>query len=45
VPGRYLARAIDGKNPGVNHLRLSLVPAVEECREAALRLRELLLTT
>lgn len=42
LPGRYLAREVDGLNPGINHLRLSLVTTVEDCREAALRLRGLI---
>lgn len=38
VPGRYLAREVDGHNPGANRLRLSLVASVEDCIEAATRL-------
>lgn len=36
LPGRYLAREVDGKNPGAGHLRLALVPEIEVC-ETALR--------
>lgn len=42
VPGSYLSRDIDGINPGQNHVRMSLVAGVEECAEAARRIRELL---
>ncbi|MES1947337.1 succinyldiaminopimelate transaminase [Salinisphaera sp. C84B14] len=38
VPGRYLARAAGGANPGVGRLRLSLVASTEDCVEAATRL-------
>lgn len=44
LPGRYLARDIDGHNPGADHLRLSLVPPLEDCREAAQRLRQLIVS-
>ncbi len=39
VPGRYLARAGKNGNPGENRVRMALVASVEECREAALRIR------
>lgn len=45
VPGRYLAREVAAVNPGENHLRLSLVPSVEDCRQAASRLHNFLLAT
>lgn len=38
VPGRYLARAVDGMNPGENRLRLSLVADTASCVEAVERL-------
>ncbi|MES1941718.1 succinyldiaminopimelate transaminase [Salinisphaera sp. T5B8] len=38
VPGRYLARAAGGVNPGENRLRLSLVASTADCVEAATRL-------
>ena len=44
VPGRYLARPLNGTNPGENHLRLSLVPSVDDCEQAAQRIRQLLLS-
>jgi N-succinyldiaminopimelate aminotransferase len=38
VPGSYLARTVDGRNPGAGRLRISLVASVDECVEAALRI-------
>lgn len=40
LPGRYLARDSDGINPGENRVRMALVAPLEECRDAALRIRE-----
>lgn len=42
VPGRYLARDAGDGNPGENRLRLSLVASVEDCVEAANRIRRVL---
>ncbi len=42
LPGSYLSRTIDGVNPGDNRIRLALVAEVEECIEAAKRIRNLL---
>lgn len=39
LPGRYLSRDTADGNPGRGHVRLSLVASVDECREAALRIR------
>ncbi len=39
LPGSYLSRTIDGINPGTNRVRLALVANVEECIEAAHRIR------
>ena len=39
LPGRFLSREYDGINPGENHIRMALVAPVEECKEAALRLK------
>ncbi len=41
LPGSYLSRTIDGINPGANRIRLALVADVEECIEAAKRIRNL----
>ncbi len=38
VPGSYLARAVDGINPGKNHIRMALVASLDECVEAATRI-------
>jgi len=39
LPGRYLSREVNGVDPGVRRLRLALVPPLDECVEAAHRLR------
>lgn len=41
LPGRYLARTVDGFNPGANRVRLALVDTEEQCAEGARRIREL----
>ncbi len=41
LPGRYLARAAHGINPGSGRVRISLVPGVADCVEAAERIRTL----
>ena len=38
LPGSFLARTVDGANPGANHVRIALVAPLEECVEAARRL-------
>ncbi|MEX2963410.1 succinyldiaminopimelate transaminase [Microbulbifer sp. TYP-18] len=40
LPGRYLAREVGGTNPGDAHVRIALVATLEECEEAAYRIRE-----
>ena len=40
LPGSYLAREVDGFNPGRGRVRISLVASVDECVEAAHRLRD-----
>ncbi len=40
LPGSYLARDVNGANPGRGRVRISLVAGVEECVEAALRIRD-----
>ncbi len=42
LPGRYLSRDTAGANPGEGHVRMALVADVDECREAAGRIRTLL---
>ncbi|WP_312341137.1 succinyldiaminopimelate transaminase [Stutzerimonas nitrititolerans] len=39
VPGSYLSRDVDGFNPGANRVRLALVAPLEDCIEAAQRIR------
>jgi N-succinyldiaminopimelate aminotransferase len=39
LPGSYLSRSIDGKNPGANRIRMALVAPEAECVEAAHRIR------
>lgn len=40
VPGSYLAREVDGVNPGQNRVRMALVATEAECVEAAQRIRQ-----
>jgi N-succinyldiaminopimelate aminotransferase len=40
LPGRYLARDAHGMNPGRGHIRMALVPTLDDCVEAARRIRE-----
>lgn len=40
LPGRYLGRTSNGKNPGENRVRMALVAPVEQCREAAERIKK-----
>lgn len=43
LPGRYLGRNSDGHNPGENRVRMALVSSMEECREAAERIRQFII--
>ncbi len=40
LPGSYLAREVDGKNPGKGRIRMALVAETKECLEAAHRIKE-----
>lgn len=40
LPGSYLSRTIEGINPGKNRVRMALVASVEECIEAANRIKQ-----
>lgn len=40
LPGSYLSRTINGINPGKNRVRMALVASVEECIEAADRIKQ-----
>jgi N-succinyldiaminopimelate aminotransferase len=44
LPGSYLSREAHGINPGENHVRIALVASVEECTEAALRIKHFINT-
>lgn len=39
LPGSYLSRDSGGINPGANHVRIALVAPIEECIEAAQRIK------
>lgn len=39
VPGSYLSREVNGVNPGANRTRMALVATLEECVEAAHRIK------
>ncbi len=38
LPGSYLSRQVDGRNPGENRVRIALVSSLTECEEAAQRI-------
>jgi len=40
LPGRYLSRDVGGANPGADHVRMALVATLDECVEAARRIRQ-----
>lgn len=40
LPGSFIARESQGLNPGSKHVRMALVATVEECVEAAKRIRD-----
>lgn len=40
LPGSYLGRDAHGENPGRGRVRIALVPSLEQCLEAAVRLRD-----
>lgn len=44
LPGSYLSREALGHNPGYGHIRMALVAPLEECMEAAHRIRDFVLT-
>jgi N-succinyldiaminopimelate aminotransferase len=44
LPGSYLARDAQGRNPGKDHVRIALVASTEECAEAAERIRNFVST-
>ena len=42
IPGSYLSRDVAGHNPGMNRVRMALVAPLDECVEAAGRIRDYL---
>jgi len=42
LPGSYLSRDCGGINPGLNHVRIALVAPLDECVEAAHRIKNFL---
>ena len=42
LPGSYLSREAHGTNPGSNHVRMALVAPLDECIEAANRIKSLI---
>lgn len=44
LPGSYLARVAQGRNPGQGRIRMALVADTAECTEAARRIREFVTT-
>ena len=42
LPGRYLGRDAGAGNPGAGRVRMALVAELEDCIEAATRIRSLL---
>lgn len=43
LPGSFLSRDSEGINPGLNHVRIALVAPLEECIEAAERIKAFIL--
>jgi N-succinyldiaminopimelate aminotransferase len=39
LPGQYLSRPAQGVNPGENHIRIALVATLDECLDAAKRIK------
>ncbi|MCG8314260.1 MAG: succinyldiaminopimelate transaminase [Pseudomonadales bacterium] len=44
LPGQFLSRTIDGQNPGQNRVRMALVATLDECVEAAERIKNFILS-
>jgi N-succinyldiaminopimelate aminotransferase len=40
LPGSYLSRENNGLNPGAQHVRMALVAPLDECIEAAKRIKQ-----
>ena len=44
LPGSFLSREFAGQNPGLNHVRIALVASLDDCIEAAHRIKNILNT-
>ncbi len=44
LPGQFLSRETDSGNPGAQHIRIALVAPIEECIDAANRIKQYLQT-
>ena len=44
LPGKYLAREVNNRNPGANRVRIALVATPSECQEAAQRINQHLIS-
>ncbi len=44
LPGSYLSRDVNGHNPGSGHVRMALVAPIEECIDAASRIKQFIQT-
>jgi len=44
LPGSYLSREVNGSNPGSKHVRMALVAPLEECIDAANRIKDFINT-
>jgi N-succinyldiaminopimelate aminotransferase len=44
LPGRFLGREVNGVNPGAGFVRMALVASLDECTEAAQRIRDFVKT-
>ncbi|MCK5353973.1 MAG: succinyldiaminopimelate transaminase, partial [Methyloprofundus sp.] len=44
LPGSFLSRDSENINPGANHVRIALVAPLEECIEAAERIKRFIKT-
>jgi N-succinyldiaminopimelate aminotransferase len=42
LPGRFLSRSVDGVDPGIDRVRIALVPSLDACVDAAHRIRRYL---
>jgi N-succinyldiaminopimelate aminotransferase len=44
LPGSFLSRDVNGANPGSNHVRMALVAPLDECTDAANRIKQFIET-